>query len=94
VLAADVFVYCENLAPVATAVASVLATDGLFAFTVESHAGHGAVLQPTLRYAHGRDHLLTSLAAADLKLRMLEPVSTRMENRVPVPGLLAIAARN
>ena len=36
VVAADVFVYLFDLAPVATAVAKVLRPDGLFAFTVEN----------------------------------------------------------
>ena len=52
-LAADVFVYCSDLAPIAAAVARVLAPGGLFAFTVETHDGHGVQLQGTLRYAHG-----------------------------------------
>ena len=41
VLAADVFVYCGDLAPIAAAVARVMAPGGLFAFTVESHDGSG-----------------------------------------------------
>ena len=53
VLAADVFVYVSDLAPIVAAMARVLAPDGLFAFTVETHSGDGVKLQPTLRYAHG-----------------------------------------
>jgi predicted TPR repeat methyltransferase len=94
VLAADVFVYCDDLTPIARAVAAVLAPHGLLAFTVETYGGDGAVLQPTLRFAHGQHHVRTSAAAAGLKLLVLEEVSTRTENRLPVPGLLAIAARN
>ena len=57
VLAADVFVYCGDLAPIAAAVARVMAPGGLFAFTVESHDGPACLLQPTLRYAHGAAHV-------------------------------------
>ena len=93
VLAADVLVYVEGLADVAKAVARVLAPGGLFAFTVETHAGEGVVLQQTLRYAHDATHVHRALAAADLKLCVLDQVSTRTENNAWVPGLLAIAAR-
>ena len=53
VLAADVFVYVNDLAPIFAAIARVLAPDGLLAFTVETHSGDGVKLLPTLRYAHG-----------------------------------------
>ena len=56
-LAADVFVYCSDLAPIAAAVATVLAPGGLFAFTVETHDEPGVRLQGTLRYAHGAAHV-------------------------------------
>jgi SAM-dependent methyltransferase len=41
VLAADVFVYVNDLGPIVAAVARVLAPGGLFAFTVETHSGDG-----------------------------------------------------
>ena len=50
VLAADVFVYVNDLAPIIADAARVLAPDGLLAFTVETHAGGGVKLLPTLRY--------------------------------------------
>jgi predicted TPR repeat methyltransferase len=92
VLAADVFVYVSDLAPVARAVAAVLAPGGWFAFTLETHAGEGVLLCETLRYAHGADHVRAALEAAGLQCLFLEPASTRTEKGVPVPGLLAVAA--
>ena len=53
VLAADVLVYVRDLSPVVDAVRRVLAPRGLFAFTVETHAGEGVLLRESLRYAHG-----------------------------------------
>jgi len=53
ILAADVMVYVHDMAPLLAEVARVLAPGGLFAFTVESHAGEGVVLGKGLRYAHG-----------------------------------------
>ncbi|HEY7600083.1 MAG TPA: tetratricopeptide repeat protein, partial [Candidatus Limnocylindrales bacterium] len=92
VLAADVFVYVSDLVPIARAVAGVLAPDGSFAFTVETHEGEGVRLAETLRYAHGLDHVRAALGAAGLQCLQLEPASTRTEKGAPVPGLLVVAA--
>lgn len=92
VLAADVFVYCSDLAPIAKAATRVLAPVGLFAFTVETHQGDGVRMQPTLRYAHGAGHVRAAIEAAGLELRQLVNVSTRTEKAEPVPGLLVIAS--
>jgi predicted TPR repeat methyltransferase len=92
VLAADVFVYCSDVAPIAKGAAAVLAPGGLFAFTVETHDELGVRLQGTLRYAHGPEHIRAALAAARLELRQLAAASTRSEKGVPVPGLLVVAS--
>jgi predicted TPR repeat methyltransferase len=91
IVAADVFVYASDLAPIADAAARVLAPGALFAFTVETHPGEGMVLQPTLRYAHGKAHVHAALADAGLRPVTIDAVSTRTENGAPVPGLLAIS---
>jgi predicted TPR repeat methyltransferase len=91
VLAADVFVYVCDLFPVAAAVARVLAPGGFFAFTVEAHAGAGVVLRPTLRYAHGADHVRDALDAAGLDLAHLAAASSRSEKGVAVGGLVVVA---
>ena len=92
VLAADVFVYCSDLAPIAAAAARVLAPGGLFAFTVETHDDPGIRLQETLRYAHSSAHVRDVIAATGLRLTQLSAVSTRSEKGAPVPGLLVIAS--
>jgi predicted TPR repeat methyltransferase len=91
VIAADVFVYCSDLAPISGAVAKVMAPDGLFAFTVETGAAPGVRLQETLRYAHSDDHVRAAIAASGLELLHMKPVSTRTEKGVPVPGLVVVA---
>lgn len=93
IVAADVFVYCADLTLIAALVHDVLASGGLFAFTVETHGEGGVILGPKLRYAHGEAHVRTALQQAGLTVRTLAPVSTRMEADVPVPGLLVIAER-
>lgn len=89
ILAADVFVYLDDLAPVLKAAAQVL--DGLIAFSVETHDGDGVLLRETLRYAHGAAHACAALAAAGLKLVSLDPTSTRTEKGIAVPGLIVVA---
>jgi predicted TPR repeat methyltransferase len=93
VVAADVFAYFPDLAPVAAAVARALAPGGLFAFTTETHAGAGVVLGDKLRYAHGESHVRAALAAAGLTLLDLHQASTRNEAGAPVPGLVVVARR-
>jgi len=91
IVAADVFVYASDLAPITDAATRVLAPGAFFAFTLETHTGEGVVLQPTLRYAHGEAHVRAALADAGLRLVGIDGVSTRTESGVPVPGLLVIS---
>jgi predicted TPR repeat methyltransferase len=93
VVAADVFVYLADLAPVCRAVARVLAASGLTAFTVETHDGAGAILGEKLRFAHGEPHVRDALGRAGLSLRQMTRVSTRTENNMEVPGLLVVAGK-
>jgi predicted TPR repeat methyltransferase len=97
VLAADVLVYCSEIVSIAALVAGVLAPGGMFAFTVETREDidhdPGVRLQENLRYAHSAQHVRTAIAAAGLKLMHLAEVSTRNETGMPVPGLLAVAAK-
>ncbi len=91
-VAADVFVYLNDLAPVVAAVARVLAPDGVFSFTVETHPGDGPKLLPTLRFAYGETYLRTAVAAAGLRLLKLDAASIRTENAVPVQGLVLVTS--
>ena len=91
VLAADVFTYFDDLAPLLKAVAHVLASAGQFAFSVETHSGDGALLRDTLRYAHGEAHVQAALVAAGLKPISLDFACTRTEKGVPVPGMIVVA---
>jgi len=92
-LAADVLVYCSDIAPIAAAVAGVLAPGGLFAFTVETHDEPGVRLQETLRYAHGAEHVRGAIESAGMRLNQLAAVSTRNEKGAPVPGLLVVSSK-
>jgi predicted TPR repeat methyltransferase len=91
VLAADVFVYVNDLAPIVAAVARVLAPDGLFAFTVETHAGDGVLLLPTLRYAHSASYIRHMLADAGLATETMTEAAVRSEKGLPVESLIVVA---
>jgi predicted TPR repeat methyltransferase len=91
VIAADVFVYINDLVPVVAAIARVLAPHGLLAFTVETHPGGGAKLLPTLRFAYGEAYLRATIADAGLTLLELAAASIRTENGAPVQGLVVVA---
>jgi predicted TPR repeat methyltransferase len=91
VVAADVFVYVNDLAPAIAGVARVLAPDGVFAFTVETHEGDGAKLLPTLRYAHGAPYIRRTLADAGLTPVSVRNAAVRSEKGVPVDSLVVVA---
>lgn len=92
-IAADVFAYIGDFAGVCAAIANVLSPDGLFGFTVETHDGEGAIVGAKMRYQHAESFVRGVLSDASLRAVRLDKVSTRNENRVPVPGLLVIAAK-
>lgn len=91
VTAGDVFVYVNDLPPILALAARVLALGGLLAFTLETHAGPGVILQPTLRYAYGAASLREMLEAAGLSRNLFAEVSVRTEKGVAVPGLVVVA---
>jgi len=91
VLAADVFVYVNDLAPILIGIARTLAPTGIVAFTVETHSGAGVVLLPTLRFAHGEAYLRDVIAAAGLQLLVLDRAAIRTEKAAPVAGLVVVA---
>jgi predicted TPR repeat methyltransferase len=90
VLAADVFVYVNDLAPIVAAIARVLAPTSIFAFTVETHAGGGVKLLPTLRYAHGEAYVRTVLRDAGLQVAHLVNAPVRTEKGLPVDSLATV----
>ena len=91
VLAADVFVYVNDLAPIVTAAARVLAPGSLFAFTVETYSGDDMKLLPTLRYAHAEPYIRRLLKNAALALLSVSEVAVRSEKGAPVDSLVVVA---
>lgn len=93
VIAADALVYLGDLEPLFRELSRVIEPGGLFAFSVEAHAGEGVVLGEKLRYAHARPYVEKTLAACGLRPLHVEPNSTRQEGGHAVPGLIVVAVR-
>jgi predicted TPR repeat methyltransferase len=90
ILAADVFVYIGDLAPVFSAIRNRLVPGGHFAFTVETSATTDYCLQANRRYAHSKIYLELLGADHQFEVELLEDTSIRMESSKPVPSILAI----
>jgi len=95
VVAADVFVYIGDLAPVFAGVTRVLAAGGLFAFSVEEAAAATAryELRASSRYAHREDYLRELAEAHGFDVRTLKRATLRHEQRQPIGGLLVLLVR-
>jgi predicted TPR repeat methyltransferase len=90
IVAADAFVYIGDLAPLFAAIVTALASDGLFAFSVETCAGDGFKLEPTMRFSHSRSYLETTAREAALRPLLIQSASTRREAGVDAPGLICV----
>jgi predicted TPR repeat methyltransferase len=90
VLAADLLVYIGDVAPLFTEIARILARDGLFAFSAESHGGGGYVIGSEMRYAHSQTYLHETVRQVDLSPRLLNPGTTRRNKGAVVPGLIGV----
>jgi predicted TPR repeat methyltransferase len=93
ILAADAIIYVADLVPLMDEAARVLSAGGLLAFTAETHGGEGVILGAGLRYAHAAEYVRAAVEAAGLTMPLLEDLSARNEDNIPVPGLVVVAAK-
>lgn len=93
IVAADVFVYLGDLAPVLALAAARLAPEGRIAFTVQHHPGSGFVLGADLRFAHAPAYLADVAEAAGLTVLIDQRVVTRQDAGRDVPGRVMVLAR-
>jgi predicted TPR repeat methyltransferase len=90
IVAADALVYVGDLAPLFAAVARALASDGLFAFSVETCEGDGFKLEPTMRFAHSRSYVEMTAREAGLQPLLIRSASTRREAGADAPSLICV----
>jgi predicted TPR repeat methyltransferase len=93
IVAADALVYVGDLAPLFAVVARGLASDGLFAFSVETCEGDGFKLEPTMRFAHSRSYVETTAREVSLRPLLVQSASTRRETGADAPGLICVFER-
>lgn len=91
VLAADVFCYVPDLAPVFAQVHRVLRPGGRFAFSIQTHDAEGVIIGEDRRVHHAP--ALIKALAQDFTLLEEAPVSTRLDRGQPVPGALFLLRR-
>jgi predicted TPR repeat methyltransferase len=89
IAAADVFMYLGLLDGIVAKVATALRPGGLFAFSVEHHAGpEDFALRPSRRYAHSKIYLQRLLADAGFSVASMETADIRMDRGEPIEGLI------
>ena len=96
VVSADTLVYFGELDGAFQAAARALRPGGVLAFTVERAlaapaAGH--VLNPHGRYSHHEPYVRRALEQAGFTVSSLQPSHLRLENKLPVDGLVVVARR-
>ncbi|OGT43745.1 MAG: hypothetical protein A3F13_08390 [Gammaproteobacteria bacterium RIFCSPHIGHO2_12_FULL_40_19] len=94
ILAADVFTYIGDLAPVFSGAKNALLGGGLFIFTVEKTTAENFVLQTSIRYAHSKDYLGALIALHHFEVMRFENVELRKQNNNPVEGYLVLLKRS
>lgn len=94
VSAADVLMYLGNLEGVFFIADRLLASGGLFAFSVEDACGaDGFVLRPSLRYAHSEAYIASLCKESGLSMIATERTIIRRDAGEPVAGILFLACK-
>jgi predicted TPR repeat methyltransferase len=97
IASADTLCYLGELGGVFAASAQALRSNGLLVFTVENNKNtestQGFQLGASGRYSHTENHIRDRLQSAGLSVTKISPVHLRMENCLPVEGLLVVASR-
>ncbi|MET0323502.1 MAG: tetratricopeptide repeat protein, partial [Duganella sp.] len=83
-VAADVFVYIGDLAPVFAAVHQALRPGGRFCFSVEAGIGDDYTLRPSNRYAHTLAYLQRLASDTGFTILATDTVTAREENGAPI----------
>lgn len=92
IIAADVFCYVPDLAPSFVEARRILAKNGLFAFTIQTHQGEGAIVGADQRVHHAIAHVEALAQAHGFVIRHRERASSRVDRGQPVPGAVFVLA--
>lgn len=90
IIAADVFTYIGDLAPIFSNAVNVLAAQGLFIFTVEKSTTEDYFLQTSIRYAHSKSYLDSLIAQYPFEVLRFDNIQLRKQMNKPVEGYLVL----
>ncbi len=90
VIAADVFCYIENLAPIFREARRVLMPDGVFAFTVQDAGDGPSRVGNDLRVHHAEADIARWARESRFRIQYEARVSARRDRGEPVPGALYV----
>ena len=90
VVAADVFIYIGDLAPVFQHVRRALSGNGLFCFSVEASADADIACRETFHFAHSADYIRRLAEANGFSIEEIEPVVIRQDAGASIDGILAV----
>jgi predicted TPR repeat methyltransferase len=93
IVAADVLAYIGELAPLFGAIATALASGGLFAFSAETCEGQSFALGESMRFAHSRAYLEATARESTLSPLLIRSASIRREAKRDAPGLICVLER-
>ncbi len=95
ILAADVFIYIGDLAPIFEAASRVMPRGGVFCFSAEQAGSesHDFELLPSLRYAHAERYLRELAAAHGFEVTALSAQTIREDQREAITGLFVYLRR-
>ena len=92
ILAADVFVYVGDLAPIFAAARKTLQPTGFLAFTLQQARDGAYRMGSDMRFSHSEAYVRTVARAVGLRIALIEPVSIRKDAGLETPGLIVVAA--
>ncbi len=94
VTAADVLIYFGDLTRIVGTVSAMLVPTGLFAFSLERHAGEGDYqLRESRRYAHAPAYVRSLLDEAGFDILSLDEHPLRFDRGDPIDGLVVLAQK-
>jgi predicted TPR repeat methyltransferase len=93
-IAADVFIYTGNLAPVFSSVKRCSKINAYFAFSTEVNLGDDYILRPTGRYAHSFSYIQTLAKKYGFKIAKHRPEAIRQEKGQEISGDVYILQLN
>lgn len=92
-VAADVFTYIGDLAPVFAAAYATLRAGGMFAFTTELGEGEGYLVSAGGHYRHAPRYVAATASAAGFMPRVENEGHLRMHLGAPVPCMTYVVAK-